>query len=171
MRRQVLKYAAILLVTLGGCSADFHSKTWAKENLKNKPTITVVKNLVDLGFTENRGVIFGILNGKMPQCARITAVVFRVLILLALALFIGINRRKPFLFLLPFLLFWVGAAGNLTDPFVYGYVVDFIHIHIGNVLDWPFYFNMADAFITMGLLLLLLHREESAFGNLKHAHA
>ncbi len=171
MRRQLMKYAAILLVTLGGCSADFHSKSWAKDNLENKPTITVVKNFIDLGFTENRGVIFGILNGKMPQCARITAVVFRVLILIALALFIGINRKKSFLFLLPFLLFWVGAAGNLIDPFVYGYVVDFIHIHMGNVLDWPFYFNMADAFITMGMLLLLLHREESAFGNLKRVHA
>jgi signal peptidase II len=165
MIRPLLKYLAILLVMLGGCNADYHSKTWAKDHLRNKPTITIVKNFIDLGFTENRGMIFGILNGKMPQIARTVAVTFRVLILLALVIFIGYNRKKPFLFLLPFLLFWVGAIGNLIDPFVYGYVVDFIHVHAGNVLNWPFYFNVADACITVGMILLLMQSER--FGNLK----
>ena len=57
------------------------------------------------------------------------------------------------------MLFWVGAIGNLIDPFVYGYVVDFIHIHAGNVLNWPFYFNVADACITVGMILLLMQSE------------
>lgn len=152
---------------LGGCSADYHSKAWAKENLKNKQTVTVVKNFIDLGFAENRGMVFGILNGKMPHLAGIVTAAFRVLIIFALMLFIGFNRRKPFLLLLPFLLLFVGAAGNLIDPFLYGYVVDFIHIKAGNVLNWPFYFNVADALITIGLILLLFQRDKIRFENLK----
>ena len=83
---------------LGGCNADYHSKTWAKDHLRNKPTITIVKNFIDLGFTENRGMIFGILNGKMPQIAGTVAVTLRVLILLALLYSLGTIARNHFYF-------------------------------------------------------------------------
>ena len=71
-------------------------------------------------------------------------------------IFIWIYRKRSFLFLFPLLLLSIGAAGNLIDPFKYGYVVDFIHIHAGNILNWPFYFNMADAYITIGVFIMLL---------------
>ena len=51
-----------------------------------------------------------------------------------------------FYFFCLFFSFFVGAAGNLIDPFLYGYVVDFIHIKAGNVLNWPFYFNVAGTY-------------------------
>jgi signal peptidase II len=164
MGKRLLKYLAILLVALGGCGADRQSKLWAKENLKDKPAVTLVKHFVDLGFTENRGMVFGILNGKMPEFAGIITAGFRVLILLALMPFIWSNRGKAFLFLLPFLFFWVGAAGNLVDLFVYGYVIDFIHIQAGNALNRPFYFNLADAFITAGMVLLFIRWHKFSFG-------
>jgi signal peptidase II len=169
--KPLLKYLVILLVMIGGCSADYQSKIWAKDHLKNKPAITIVKNFVDLGFTENRGMIFGILNGKMPRFGGIVTMVFRLAVLFVLMLFIWTSRRKPFLFLLPFLLFCVGALGNLIDPFIYGYVIDFIHIQAGNVLNWPFYFNLADAFITIGLFLLLMRSERFALSNRQHKAA
>jgi hypothetical protein len=34
MGRKQLKYLMILLVMLGGCNADFHTKKWANCNLK-----------------------------------------------------------------------------------------------------------------------------------------
>ncbi|MEQ6886202.1 signal peptidase II [Salicola sp. Rm-C-2C1-2] len=47
-----------------------------------------------------------------------------------------------------------GAVGNLYDRVVHGYVVDFFHFH------WAGYhfpaFNVADSFITVGALMLLL---------------
>ena len=58
-----------------------------------------------------------------------------------------------------------GAAGNITDRARLGYVADFLDLHIGN---WhPFLvFNVADAAITIGVLLLvaraLLVREPKA---------
>jgi signal peptidase II len=48
-----------------------------------------------------------------------------------------------------------GALGNIFDRIRYGYVVDFLDLHFGT---WkPFLvFNVADAAITVGVLLLLL---------------
>ncbi len=48
-----------------------------------------------------------------------------------------------------------GALGNITDRVRLGYVADFLDLHFG---DWhPFLvFNVADAAITIGVLLLVL---------------
>lgn len=60
-----------------------------------------------------------------------------------------------------------GAAGNLIDRLVYGYVIDFIDIYYDN-WHWPA-FNVADAAISVGAFLLLLDafrggREKSPAG-------
>jgi len=156
MGRTVLKYLAILFVMLGGLSADYKAKEWARDNLKDNSTIIVVKNFIDLGYSENSGMIFGIMNGQMSKYSKTIVIVFRILILIGLMAFIVVNRKKSFIFLLPFSLFWAGAIGNLIDPFVYGHVIDFIHIQAGTIINWPFYFNLADAYITIGMALLLI---------------
>ena len=48
-----------------------------------------------------------------------------------------------------------GAIGNILDRVRFGYVVDFLDLHFG---DWhPFLvFNVADAAITVGVLLLIV---------------
>ncbi len=155
MIKTVLRYFLILLLTMGGFFADFFSKEWAEKNLRNKPVITFSKHFLDLGFAENRGMVFGMFNGKMSEISSGTMVGVRVLILLGLTVFIWIKRKQSFLFLLPFLLFWVGAIGNIIDSITKGYVVDFIHIHAGKLLNWPFYFNLADAYVTIGMVLVV----------------
>ena len=47
-----------------------------------------------------------------------------------------------------------GAAGNLVDRLVYGYVIDFIDVYYDS-WHWPA-FNVADAAISVGAFLLLL---------------
>jgi len=48
-----------------------------------------------------------------------------------------------------------GALGNIVDRIRLGYVVDFLDLHFGEVR--PFYvFNVADAAISIGVLILLL---------------
>ena len=155
MGNPFVKYSIIFLILLGGCNSDFHSKKWAESALKNRPGITIVKNFIDLGFAGNSGMIFGILNKKIPQTPSRMFIVVRIVILCALTIFIWNCRNRSLLYLLPFLLFWIGALGNLIDLFKYGYVVDFIHIQAGDFFNWPFYFNLADAYITIGVFLIL----------------
>ncbi len=48
-----------------------------------------------------------------------------------------------------------GAIGNIVDRVRFGYVVDFLDLHFGELR--PFYvFNVADAAISIGVVILLL---------------
>jgi len=48
-----------------------------------------------------------------------------------------------------------GALGNIVDRVRFGYVVDFLDLHFGEVR--PFYvFNVADAAISIGLIIVLI---------------
>jgi len=57
-----------------------------------------------------------------------------------------------------------GAAGNLIDRLVYGYVIDFIDVYVGS-WHWPA-FNIADMAISVGAFLLLL---DAFRGNKQHS--
>lgn len=45
-----------------------------------------------------------------------------------------------------------GAAGNLSDRIIYGYVIDFLDVHAGGY-HWPA-FNVADSALTIGIALM-----------------
>ena len=47
-----------------------------------------------------------------------------------------------------------GAAGNLTDRLLHGYVIDFVDVHY-HAWHWPA-FNVADSAITIGAVVLAL---------------
>lgn len=47
-----------------------------------------------------------------------------------------------------------GAAGNLTDRLIYGYVIDFLDVYVSRY-HWPA-FNVADSALTIGILLLMI---------------
>ena len=65
-----------------------------------------------------------------------------------------------------------GALGNIVDRVRFGYVVDFLDLHFGEVR--PFYvFNVADAAISIGVVILLLRafltRDKRPKENIEHA--
>ncbi|MFO7810616.1 MAG: signal peptidase II [Candidatus Delongbacteria bacterium] len=51
-----------------------------------------------------------------------------------------------------------GAVGNMTDRIVYGRVIDFIDCDFFDLIieRWPI-FNLADSFITIGMIFLFVH--------------
>ena len=61
--------------------------------------------------------------------------------------------KKNILIVIGLLLILGGAIGNLYDRISYGYVIDFIYLHIDE-LYWPA-FNVADSAISLGVLLFL----------------
>ena len=52
-----------------------------------------------------------------------------------------------------FMMIFGGSLGNIFDRIYYSSVPDFIDIHFGN-FHW-FIFNVADIFITLGVILLI----------------
>lgn len=105
----------------------------------------------NLTWAENRGVSMGFLSAD-NEAQRWMLVGATALI--ALIVFIWMMREKVRGDILALSLILGGALGNIVDRARYGYVVDYADLHFGEFR--PFYiFNLADACITIGVLILL----------------
>jgi len=105
-----------------------------------------------LNWVENRGVSMGFLTAS-DDVTRWLLVAMTTAIALFVAIWLWREKRRDDAWGLALVL--GGALGNIVDRIRYGYVVDFLDLHFGT---WkPFLvFNVADAAITVGVLLLLL---------------
>jgi signal peptidase II len=106
----------------------------------------------DLNWTENRGVSMGYLTAD-SELTRWLLVGLTAAIALFVAAWMWREKRRDDTIGLALVL--GGALGNILDRIRFGYVVDFLDLHFGTVR--PFLvFNVADAAITIGVLLLLV---------------
>lgn len=106
----------------------------------------------DLTWVENYGVSMGFLTAG-SQLERWLLVGLTATIATVVLIWMWREKSRPDTIALGLVL--GGALGNIVDRVRFGYVVDFLDLHIG---DWhPFLvFNVADAAITIGVLLLVL---------------
>jgi len=102
-------------------------------------------------FTQNFGVSLGLFTATSAQM-RLILIGVTGAIALGVAVWLMVERRRADVIGLALVL--GGALGNIYDRVVYGYVIDYADLHIGT---WrPFLiFNLADAAITFGVLILL----------------
>jgi len=156
MPQQVIKYSLIIIILFSGIATDQLSKHWAGKHLKNQPMRVVIKNVLELGYTENHGMVFGINNRNDNAFSRNILLILRLLLSIGLSIYLVINHEKGLFFHLPFLLILAGAIGNVIDSLRFGHVTDFIHMHLGTILDWPFLYNLADAYVCIGMGILIL---------------
>lgn len=63
-----------------------------------------------------------------------------------------------------------GAIGNVIDRILYGHVIDFIHVHYGDVWHYPI-FNVADIGICVGMALVVIDMLFLERGRLGDTHA
>jgi len=118
--------------------------------LQSRGVIHII-SFFDLRYAENRGVSMSFLtadsDGERWALVGLTAVI-------AIGVAIWMWREKLRGDVLALSLVLGGALGNIVDRVRYGYVVDYADLHIGAFR--PFYiFNLADACISMGVLILL----------------
>lgn len=126
--------------------------TWPL-NLENQPGQTIsLTSFFDLHWVENTGVSLGLLSAGSVM-GRWLLVAMTAGIALFVAIWLWRERRRDDSIALAMIL--GGALGNILDRVRFGYVVDFADLHFG---EWrPFLvFNVADAAITIGVLLLLV---------------
>ncbi|MEM7384251.1 MAG: signal peptidase II [Verrucomicrobiota bacterium] len=113
---------------------------------------TVIPGFFDIVRVHNTGIAFGRFNGGehsnlIFSIISIAAVGFLTYLWKSDAFSTKPSRLAAFL-LLP------GIFGNLTDRFVHGYVVDFLHFDL-QFMIWPS-FNVADACICVAAGLLFI---------------
>jgi signal peptidase II len=121
---------------------DQATKQLAATNIARNDQVAVIPGL-DFTNTRNTGVAFGALAGG----GLLVALLIGVSLTLLVAYF-AVHRDMPWLWL-PVGMLLGGALGNLADRAREGAVIDFI-----DPVAWPA-FNVADAFIVVGVFALL----------------
>ncbi len=107
----------------------------------------LIDDLLWLRMVHNSGAAFGMLQNA--------SILFALAAVAVTAGILFYSRKLSSMSLLVRLAIGLelgGALGNLIDRARYGYVVDFIDVRL-----WPFVFNVSDAAITIGVVLLLYH--------------
>ena len=143
--------AGYLLAAFGIYMMDQVTKAWAARNLRYGDDRTIISGFFDLTYTENPGIAFGQMQGG-GSFARWFFVVLAVLAAVAVFYYFLRTPRSDDRVLGACALLLAGILGNLTDRARFGYVIDWISLHAGQY-HWPT-FNVADASITIGALLL-----------------
>ncbi|NOT34070.1 MAG: signal peptidase II [Candidatus Eisenbacteria bacterium] len=148
MTQSLLRLLVIAAAIVG---LDQWTKDWASRALAGRPPVEVIGELVQLTFTRNSGVAFGLGAGvKFPYYIFSIAAVAAILWLFLSRRVHGFARQ------LALALVMGGAVGNLIDRLATGEVVDFILL---SWRQWQFpVFNVADSAVTIGVVLFALAR-------------
>jgi signal peptidase II len=147
-RRPALAWLWTALVTVLVVILDQLSKAAVRKSIVPGETHNVLPG-IQLVDARNKGVAFGFLPGRHVA---VTVLVGAALVVLLV--YFARHRDKPLIWL-PTGMLLGGALGNILDRLRAGSVTDFVKLPLG----WPA-FNLADACITFGVLLLLLVIEQ-----------
>jgi signal peptidase II len=179
MHSRYLGYIVALLVF----AADQLSK-WIVTGPLELQTVRqiVLLPIFNLSWTENYGISLGLFNAE-SDTGRWVLVAVTSAIAIGVAYWIGREKERGDQLALGMVL--GGALGNILDRVRFGYVVDFADLHFPGwpeQLCWsyandacrPFLvFNVADAAISIGVVILLLRaflmRNEAPKENIEHA--
>lgn len=118
----------------------------------------IIKNFFYLTYTHNTGAAFSILTGQ-----RILLILVAIIILIILFNYLIKNKVEEKKDKIAFSLIIGGSLGNLIDRIVRGYVVDFMDVKIFGY-NFPV-FNLADSFILIGVLLLVMTLSRKEYNN------
>ena len=137
-------------------------------NLREVGQIEILP-IFNLTYTENNGISLGLLNAT-TEIGRWMLVALTSAIAVGVAIWIGREKNRIDQAALGMVL--GGALGNILDRVRFGYVVDFVDLHFGTFRPC-LVFNVADAAISIGVVILLLRafllRDERPKENVEHA--
>ena len=108
-----------------------------------------VTSFLNFNLIWNEGIAFGLFSFEKKMYYNFLTV---LIVLITLVIFWMITRTEK-IEKLAFVMIFGGSLGNIFDRLYYSSVPDFIDIHFSN-FHW-FIFNVADIFITLGVILLI----------------
>jgi signal peptidase II len=145
---------AEVVTILSVIGVDQLTKQIVRQMVPLHETVNVIPGLLDLTHVQNTGAAFGLLNAAEFPYKPAVMIAIAAIALIAIAAYgaqLGFHERMARLGLS---LILGGAFGNLIDRALVGHVVDFVDVYWRNSHFWAF--NVADAAITIGAILVLL---------------
>ena len=98
----------------------------------------------------NKGIAFGLFSFNQNYLYNILTIIISVIVFVVFLMILKNAGLKRF----ALIMILGGAIGNLYDRIFFRAVPDFIDFHIGD-FHW-FIFNVADIFITLGVIFMIL---------------
>ncbi len=113
------------------------------------PAIPVIDHVISFVYVRNTGAAFGIFKDNA-----IVLAIFSCLFLVAFVLFDIFTGKKNVWYFLGVAFIIGGAIGNMVDRIAFNFVRDFIYL---DFLGWFPVFNIADVFLTVGVICFLVY--------------
>tara|TARA_B100000965_G_C19581042_1_gene753537 strand:+ start:1076 stop:1564 length:489 start_codon:yes stop_codon:yes gene_type:complete len=150
VNKEVLYNLKFIVLIISLVAVDLVSKSFAISSLSFGESSTTLLPFVDLLLIYNSGIAFGIFDNNGILASNILLLV--TFLILCYLIWMIINEpqtnKKYSLSIVT-----AGAIGNIIDRANDGQVTDFLHLEI---LNFSFFvFNLADAFITIGAILII----------------
>ncbi len=136
----------ILIITLLGI--DQWTKALVANSMNEGDTISILQDFFHITYVKNHGVAFGMFQGKLGVIS-----IIAIIAILGIAYYM-IKKLKPEEYLSKYAYTFIiaGAIGNMIDRITRGFVVDMVDFRG----IWIYVFNMADVWINVGVILLIL---------------
>ena len=139
-----------LIVVIFIFAFDRLSKLYILNLLETEQVVNVyINQFMNLNLIWNTGIGFGLLSSDSNFYYNLVTFLIIIINVIILIMIFKSNNYKLFLFLI----ILGGSLGNLFDRIYYKAVPDFIDLHY-NDFHW-FIFNVADIFITVGVICLI----------------
>jgi signal peptidase II len=147
--RKKIIYSSLIIIVI--FFLDRFSKIYILSILEINGSVDIfLTKYLNIYLIWNEGIAFGLLSFDQSSIYSSITVLITIISILILILIIKTKDIRFYFYSFVF----GGAVGNLFDRLYYSAVPDFIDLHINNY-HW-FIFNVADIFITIGVLCLIL---------------
>ncbi len=144
----------LLLLSLLVVAADRLTKWLVSTRIELGNNLQVIPHVFAISHVENPGAAFSLFNdSSSPERVRWMLLVFSLLAAVAVLVALLKLGRRITATTLALALILGGALGNAYDRMRFGYVIDFLEVHIIHY-HWPD-FNVADSAIVVGGILLV----------------
>jgi len=131
---------------------DQYTKFMVTLHIPLSYSINIVEGFFNLTHVRNSGVAFGIFSEQNSELKPYLLIFVSIIAIIAILVIFHQTERQKRLVQGGLVLVFSGAIGNLIDRVLHKEVIDFIDIFFNN-RHWPA-FNVADACITIGVMLL-----------------
>ena len=131
---------------------DQYTKFMVTLHIPLSYSINIVEGFFNLTHVRNSGVAFGIFSEQNSELKPYLLIFVSIIAIIAILVIFHQTERQRRLAQGGLVLVFSGAIGNLIDRVLHKEVIDFIDIFFNN-RHWPA-FNVADACITIGVMLL-----------------
>lgn len=139
----------IMILTIVFLIIDIVSKLVVSNLMNVYDSIVIIKDFFYITYVRNTGAAWSMFAGKTWLLIGVSLIIIGLI-----CFYIYKNKPKSKKEMVGYSLVLGGAIGNFLDRIIYGYVIDFFDFYIFGY-DYPI-FNMADVFIVIGVMILIL---------------